>query len=161
MQCFNPFDEDHLSVVVLAIPQFGADGVDQLVQVEEQSFVKRPENHIFEKVVYFFGVLLDVMGHCGLNQADDPVEDIKEVLGTKYGFFAGFDDVEHAVAGGQLHLLILVIETPDNWGEEFVEEASLLFLVQGHCNYRQAVETLPPPLRIISFGLVVVLSSLL
>lgn len=133
MKGFYPFYEDHLAVIILAIPQLGTNGVNQLIEVKQQAFVKRPKYHILEQIINFLRVLLDIVGHGGFNETNDPIEDIEEVLGAKDGLLAGLYYVEHAVAGRQLHLLILVIETSDNGCQQFIQESSLFLLVQCHC----------------------------
>ena len=113
MQSFNPFYEHHLAILVLAIPQLLANGIDQFVKVEHESLVQRSIYYILEQIVDLFGVILHVIGHGSANESYDFVKDIQEVLVSQNGFLANLDDVEHGVARCQLNLLVFVVETLD------------------------------------------------
>jgi hypothetical protein len=39
MECLDPLDKDHLAVLIFGALQLLTDGIDQLVQVEHQTFV--------------------------------------------------------------------------------------------------------------------------
>jgi hypothetical protein len=75
------------------------------------------------------------------------------VLVAEDGLFANLHDVEDGITCCQEHLWLLVIQTFDHWGQDFVKVLGLLLVEQGYGDDRETVEATPSLLGIVSFHL--------
>ena len=138
----NPLDQYHGCIIVFAGFELVTHRVDESVKIEDHILGREAcKDRVFDFLVYFHCKLFDVLDRA-TDERDDIAENGVEKLVFEYFFSVVLDHVVDGLAGGELHLAVFVLEALANRLHELRQEGGLLlFLIEPHCYYRQAIQS--------------------